>query len=293
MVGPVAMSAAAGRTLLWSVLVLVAALTLAAASRTLFGDRSLAHLQERDVIRIGYAVEAPYAMVEADGSVTGESPETARRIAARLGIASVEWVQVPFGRLIPSLLERRFDAIAAGLFITPARERLVRFSAPTVRVLPGMLVLRGNPKRLSSSRDALERADVQIAVLEGAVEQARLRAAGLPAQRTIVVPDAQTGRSALARGAADALLLSLPTLRWMASTESGTFEALADAPADGAGGGDVVGFAFRPDEVALLRAWNAAQVELVATDEYRQLVRRFGFAAADVVAAAPAAGIGR
>jgi polar amino acid transport system substrate-binding protein len=266
----------------WFIAAGVGVVTTLALSIWLRGDDSLRRVLASGVLRVGYAAEAPYASVGPDGTVTGESPESALRIAQRLGVARIDWVQVSFVDLIPGLLERRFDVVAAGLFITEERRQRVRFSDPTVRVVPGLLVQRGNPKQLRSALDAVARTDVRAAVLDGSVEQARLAAAGLPAARTLVVPDAQAGRSAVARGTADLLALSLPTLRWMTADLTDTFEAMPDAAAADVPG-DLVGFAFHPDDAALQRAWNAAQAGWVGSDDHRRLVQRFGFAAADLV----------
>nr|WP_316640179.1 transporter substrate-binding domain-containing protein [uncultured Roseateles sp.] len=246
-------------------------------------DGSLERLQERGVLRVGYAVEAPYALVGPGAEVTGESPETARRVAARLGLTRIEWVQVPFGELIPSLNERRFDMIAAGLFVTAERATKLRYADPSVRVLPGWLVRKGNPKGLTSYQAAAARRDVMVAVLEGSVEQQRLGALGLPKAMMLVVPDAQAGRSALAKGAADGLALSLPTTRWIANSSPETFEALPDlAPEGQAAPADWVAFAFHRDDLSLQQAWNQAQHGWIGGAEHARLVRRFGFARDDL-----------
>src|SRR5690606_16634992 len=67
-------------------------------------------------LRVGYAIEAPYAFLDEDGRVTGEAPETARWVARRLGRGEPEWVLTEFGSLIGQLQEGRFDVIACGLF---------------------------------------------------------------------------------------------------------------------------------------------------------------------------------
>jgi hypothetical protein len=63
-----------------SLLSLAVALAIGSCSAP---DGSLVPGKHADTLRIGYAVEAPYALVSADGQVTGESPEIARRIAER------------------------------------------------------------------------------------------------------------------------------------------------------------------------------------------------------------------
>jgi polar amino acid transport system substrate-binding protein len=52
-------------------------------------DDTLTCVRRTGTLRIGYAVEAPYAFLGTNGEVTGESPEVARRIASRLGATRI------------------------------------------------------------------------------------------------------------------------------------------------------------------------------------------------------------
>ena len=96
-------------------------------------------------IRIGYAVEAPYAFLTPDGELTGESPEVAKRITSRLGIPRITWRQVEFASLIDELDAGRIDMIASGMFVTEERARRVAFSIPTFHTHQALLVRAGNP----------------------------------------------------------------------------------------------------------------------------------------------------
>ncbi|MFY9509679.1 MAG: transporter substrate-binding domain-containing protein, partial [Rubrivivax sp.] len=99
------------------------------------------------------------------------------------------------------------------------------------------------------------------------------QALGLAGERLVAVPDAQTGRAAVATGNVDALALSLPTLTWMARQQPGSFEVLPDTDS----AGDRVAFAFGPDAAALQQAWNRAQAVWVGGAEHRRLVAELGF----------------
>jgi len=125
-------------------------------------DGSLARARKAGELRVGYAVEAPYALVLPDGSVSGESPEVARAVATRLGLRT-NWIKTPFERLLPELQARRFDLIAAGLFVNAQRAERVRFSRPTLRVRAGWLTLAGNPKGLASYEQLARQPDVRVA----------------------------------------------------------------------------------------------------------------------------------
>jgi polar amino acid transport system substrate-binding protein len=248
-------------------------------------DRSLANLQTSGVIRIGYAVEAPHAFVTPGGEVTGQSPELAKLVVAKLGIGRIEWRMAEFGALISELEQGRIDAIAAGMFITPERARRVAFSEPIFHVSQGLLVAMGNPLLLSSYADAAQKPGVRVAVLSGAVEEDMLRRSGLAPGQIVKVPDALTGRVAVENGVADALALSSPTIAWMASHgQLGRTEAarpFVQPQAELTSRAGYGAFAFRKGDKALCAAWNAALKGVLASRSYQEIMASSGFSVDD------------
>lgn len=240
----------------------------------------------RDVIRIGYAVEPPYAFLADDGRVTGEAPETARQVVQRLGIARTEWVQTAFGDLIRDLESERIDVIASGMFITRERAKQVLFSEPTFHARQDLLVRSGNPRKLHSYADAAADRGARIAVVSGAIEERILLTMGMPAARLLAVPDALTGWVAAAAGAVDGVALSSPPIRWMAKASDLSRVELArpfEQPPDSVVGRLGYGaFAFRPGDAALRDAWNGVLRSFVGSEEHRALVARFGFTAEEL-----------
>lgn len=243
-------------------------------------DGSLERVRQDRGLRIGFAVEAPYAFLSPSGEVTGQSPELARQVAARLGIHDIEWRLMEFGMLLKELQEGQIDMIAAGMFITRERAAQVGFSDPIFHVRPALLTVRGNPYRLHSFGAVLANERVRVAVLTGSVEAGALREAGLSGSRLIMAPDAQTGRAAVERGLADALALSAPTLKWMTMRHPGKTELAHPFDQTGTIVEKCSGFgafAFRKEDKALLEAWNREQRAFLATNEYQTLMKRFGF----------------
>lgn len=268
---------------LGGVLVAVALAVWAGVGGSVAAADALARIRAEGVIRIGYAVEAPYALVRG-GEVTGESPELAKLVVERLGVAEIDWVQVRFDALLPGLQNGAFDVVAAGMFVTPERERLAVFSAPTVRVAPGFLVRRGNPFRLQNYFDLLVRTEARIAVLAGSVEERDLERRGVSPSRLHRVADAEAGGDLLAADQADVLALSLPTVRWMARGSGGALEAVAVAAEAGqTQSAFQVGFAFARSQGRLARAWNAAQAEVLGSPAHVERIAPFGFADADIL----------
>lgn len=234
-------------------------------------------------MRVGYAVEPPYAFLRPDGTVTGESPGVALAVATRLELR-VEWVQTTFDRLIDELQEERFDIIAAGMFVTEARARRVRFTRPTVMVRPGWLTAAGNPRRLADYTDVAKQAGVRVVVIAGSVEEDSMRRAGLPAASLIHVPDAASGESVVRQGLADALALSLPSVRLMARK---SLEQLEAVPAGrGNKGAANVALAVRSDAAELQRAIDGVLASYVGSDEHVGMISAFGFNRDDLPGAA-------
>lgn len=252
-------------------------------------DAAFDRIRATGVLRIGYAVEPPYAYIASDGLVTGESPELAKLVAREMRVERIEWVLTTFDALIPDLREGRFDVIAAGLFVTPERERLVAFAAPSLAVRAGLLVHQRNPLRLRSYRDLLADPAARVAVVSGSVEEARLRARGLPQARLLVVPDAITGCRAVESGAAQALALSRPTTRRLAM-QFPALEAVDVAGRAHAAGPEPVfhvAAAFSRAHPTLLAAWNRAQARVLRGPAHLATLRGFGLTESDLPGATP------
>jgi polar amino acid transport system substrate-binding protein len=252
-----------------------------------FGS-TLARIQQEGVIRIGYAVEAPYVFLNAKGELAGAEIEVARIVAARLAIPRIEWCQTEFGSLITELEAGRFDAIAAGMFITPERARRVSFSEPTFRVSQALLVRAGNPHEFHAYEDVAKPPLIKIAVLHGSIEEAMIRQMGVPETGIVAVSDALTGRVAVESGLAGGLALSSPTVRFMVRQQMlGLTEvaqpfsqpALADSRLTGFGA-----VVFRKTDDDLRQAWNRQLREFIGSAEHRGLFAEFGFSDHDLPA---------
>ncbi len=263
-----------------------AVVTLVLVLLSVFRDQSLTRLQKAGVIKIGYAVEAPYVFLKPGGEVTGEEAELAKVIASRLGIQRIEWRLIEFDELIPSLETGQVDAVVAGMFITPERATRVSFSNPTFHVQQGLLVAAGNPRQLHSYAQAVTHPEIKIAVITGAVEEGMLLELGLDDSQIVRVPDALTGRVAVENGIADGLALSAITIRWMAAQDQLGRTAIAQPFEQNElpkylylGYGAV---AFRQEDQQLRTAWNVALEGFIGSSEHLKLMDDFGFTSTEL-----------
>jgi polar amino acid transport system substrate-binding protein len=228
-------------------------------------------------ITVGIANEAPYGYMTPEGELTGEAPEIAKVILAKMGIEDVEAVVTEFGSLIPGLKAGRFDIVAAGMFITPARCEQVAFSEPTYGIGQAFLVAEGNPKGLQTYEDILETPDSTLAVMGGAIERTYARESEVPDDQVMVVPDTAAGTAAVQAGRADAFALTSLSIRRLAENADGVEMA---EPFGEVGGTSVVGhggFAFRPEDQTFVEEFNRQLADFIGTEEHLALVAPFGW----------------
>lgn len=226
-------------------------------------------------VRIGYALEAPYAFCDPAGQVTGESPEVARMVWQRLGVETIEWVQTDFGSLIPQLQAGRFDQIASGLFIRPERERLVLFTAPTICPVPALLVRRGNPFVLHGYGDIAGKAEARLGVIDGAIEREDALRAGVPGERIYSYPHAGMAVQALRGGLIDGLALSAPSIEQLADANPDMQRALPFTSLRVQE--DCGAFAFRLADRSLRDRFNQELEQYLGSKAHVELIQSFGF----------------
>lgn len=232
-------------------------------------------------LRIGYANEAPYAYFDAAaGRVTGEAPEIARTILAEMGIREIEAELTEFGSLIPGLKARRFDIIAAGMYVLPERCQEIEFSNPTYRVGEAFIVAPGNPANLHSYADVAASSTAILAVVAGAVQGSYARRSGIPADRVVVYPDAVSALEGVAAGRAHAYAATSLTVNDLLKRSAGKVERAApftDPSFDGVVVQGYGAFGFRKMDAELLQAFNDRLARFIGTPRHLELVGPFGF----------------
>lgn len=250
-------------------------------------QNTLAAAKAAGTIRIGYANEAPYAYLDTKTNrITGEAVEIARVVLKRMGINEVEGVLTEFGSLIPGLQAKRFDIIAAGMYVTPERCQQAAFSNPSYGVGQAFLVQKDNPKQLHSYEDIAKREDAKLGVVVGAIESEYARKMDIPLDRVVVFPDVVSALSGVQAGRADAYAATAMTVNdLMKKTETDNLEKaepFTDPTIDGNSVRGYGAFAFRKDDQDFVDAFNAELAKFVGTEEHARLVEPFGFTKAEL-----------
>lgn len=254
----------------------VLALVSLAFSAAAHAETTLERVKRTGEIRIGYANEAPFAYATPDGRVTGESPEIAKAVFSKMGIKKIHPVLTEWGGLIPGLLAGRFDVIAAGMYITPARAKQVLFTDPHYQLGDTLLVAKGNPKKLHSYADIAANDDLTLAVMAGTAQYAYARAAGIPDSRIMQVPTTIAQLQAVRTRRADAAVGTRLTMKSLAAKGGARVEALADFTDDPAHIG-YGALAFRKRDRALRNAVNDELKQWIGSEEHLHTVAPFGF----------------
>ena len=181
-----------------------------------YAQSTLERAKADGYIRVGFANEAPFGFATPDGKLTGEAPEVAKAVLAKMGIAQVDGVLTEFGSLIPGLKAGRFDIIAAGMFINPKRCAEIAFSEPSYGIGQAMLVPKGNPKGVKDYATIKDNPDLKLAVMAGAVEGGYAKDAGVAEAQIVSLPDQSSLVAAVQSGRADAAALSALSIADMA-----------------------------------------------------------------------------
>ena len=265
------------RRLLKSAAVLAAVSPLTGLISKAYAETTFERAKSQGFIRVGFANEAPFGFATPDGKLTGEAPEVAKAVLAKIGIPQVDGVLTEFGSLIPGLKAGRFDIIAAGMFINPKRCGEIAFSEPSYGIGQAMLVKSGNPKGIKDYSSIKENADLKLAVMAGAVEAGYAKDAGVPESQLVVLPDQSSLLAAVQSGRADAAALTALSIGDMAKKGEGVestkpFGEVAGKSVKGHGG-----FGFRKEDADLLEAFNSELKKFIGTPEHIALVTPFGF----------------
>ena len=239
---------------------------------------ALAQLKGQGKITVGIAGEEPYAFLDG-GDLTGMDPSVQKKIWANLGIDNVEAKVVEFDGLIPGLAARRFDVVAAGMFIIPERCTQASFSDPMYCAPNAFLVPKGNPKQISDF-ESVAKAGIKLGVLGGAVEGIYAKKSGVKSSDIVEAPSTRDGLLQLEQGRIGAFGLTTITLNDILKKNPKTdveltepFTPVIDGKEQLGCGGAV----FRKQDNDLREAFNAELAKIKESGELLKIIEPFGF----------------
>lgn len=248
------------------------------------GGGTLEKAKKQGYIQVGYANEAPYGFTTSDGKLTGEAPELAKVIFKELGINEVRGVQVEFGGLIAGVQARRFDAIAAGMFINPERCGQIAFADPEYIAKTALMVPKGNPKGLKNFDDAIKQ-KVKVGVMNGAAEADYAAKLGVSKGNIKGFPDPPGAYDGLKAGRCDCIALTrISLVDLLSKHKSDPFEVTPafDVVIEGKEQSGAGGFGFRKADTDLIQAFNGELAKLKTSGRLLEILKPFGFSEAEM-----------
>lgn len=242
----------------------------------------LSELQKKGTIRIAVANEIPYGYTDLEGNAKGAGPEVIQHLMKNLGIEKIEWQTTNFGSLIPGLRADRFDVVAAEMAILPQRCDQVLFSEPNSSYGEGLLVAKGNPKNLQSYED-FKSGNHKVAIMAGADQLEMMQELGVDESLLVTISANADAISTVATGRADAYAATGLTAAELAK-QSDKVE-LAMPFKDPVINGETVrswgGFTFAKGSEDLRDAVNKELAEFKKTQEWKDILSRYGFSELD------------
>jgi ABC-type amino acid transport substrate-binding protein len=124
-------------------------------------------------LRVGMATNYPPMAFKENGQFTGVEAEFAALLGKDLNV-KVTLVETTWEGLIPALRDGQIDVIMSGMSITPARQQLVSFTQPYMKIAQ-MALYRANDEARFRKRGAIDASTVRVGVVGGTTGEQYVR----------------------------------------------------------------------------------------------------------------------
>jgi len=166
-------------------------------------------------LRIGVSPDYPPMVFKLDGRITGAEADLALRLGNALG-SPVEFVEMGWDQLVPSLMEGKIDIIMSGMTITEARKVRINFTDPYLK--SGLATLfRAEEASEYGSLQKIRSTVSRVGVVRGTTGEAYVRAHFLNAATVIPLAKANDAAFALINRRIDLFVNDAPSIAWLVS----------------------------------------------------------------------------
>ena len=225
----------------------------------------------------------PNSFFNDKGELVGTDPDTLNAVLAAMGAKIASTQDTEWGNLIPGLKAQRFDAVAAGMYITPERCKEVAFSEPIFGVTNAIAVPKGNPKGIEKIEDIAAKG-LTVAVIAGSGHVGYAALAGIPAERVLQIPDTASAIAAVRAGRADAFFVDAGGIKALiSSVPEQDFEMTK--PFSEINGHIAMphgAIAFRPEDADFVLEFNKYLETRVKSPEHVKMLETYGLSADDL-----------
>ena len=184
----------------------MAILVLVMAGVLALGCGAWANLLEKDVLVVGTeSTYPPYESRDPEGNLVGFDVDLMQLIADQLG-KKLEWQDMAFDALIPTVITKRIDIVIAGMTVTPERAERVLFSKPYEVSVNAFIVQTGSPLK-----DLAALNGKKVAVQIGTVQETYAHT--IPGVTVLTFQKFTDCAQEVALGRVDAALMDVPVAR--------------------------------------------------------------------------------
>ncbi len=168
----------------------------------------LSRIVESGTFKVGMSgTQPPFSVVSKSGALIGYEVDLANILADAMGV-KVEFVQKPFGELLPALEKGEIDAIMSGMTMTPQRNLKAAFVGPYIVSGKSILTKSATLAALEDAED-IDRSTITIVALKGSTSEKFVQKV---LEKTTYVPvdDYDAGVQMVITGKADAMVADFP-----------------------------------------------------------------------------------
>lgn len=112
----------------------------------------------------------PFESLDAKNQIVGFDPDLTNAMAKKMGV-KVNWVSQPFDGLIPALISRKIDVIAAGMTVTAERKKAVNFTRPYDNSENVIMARKEHPEYRSAAALSGKSVGVELGTIQEKVAQ--------------------------------------------------------------------------------------------------------------------------
>jgi ABC-type amino acid transport substrate-binding protein len=240
---------------------------LVAAFAALLGFGPLQAADSAAPLRVGVAPTSPPIRFVEMGKLSGLEIDFALALGKELG-RPVQFMEMEFSRLIPSLIANEIDIIMSGMSMTRVRSLQVSFSDPYLKVNQ-MALVRSEDRNNYLNAMSVVMTDKTVGAKEHTTSQFLLTQEFVNAKKRFF-RSPEEGAKALRKKKIDLLVLDAPYVWWLASKNEGELSPLPFDLTE-----ENLGWAVHRENETLLLSVNTALGKWKKSGEWASIVDKW------------------
>jgi polar amino acid transport system substrate-binding protein len=226
-------------------------------------------------INLGSNDNPPEFFQDANKQPAGIDWEINKAVLDTLGIKKFEIVWMPWESVIPSLLSKRIDVIAADIHVNPERVKVISFSGPAWWYGPVVLVQKGNPLKITTYENLKGK---KVGAISGSAADLYLRRIGV---ETTPFKQEVDELQSLNQGRLEAVLEDdVVYLEFASKNPNNNLDPLWSIPVPSdiisGGGYGMARFGIRKEDCSLRAAYSEALGEIRASGQVSAILKKYG-----------------